>query len=378
MTKTLAVASFRRVTPAIVASARLAMANDVPDTSKSEVAILLKKAAPVLGIDGTTYHVMDILIGLSRPDDWHGDGRPIVAISNAKLAEYTMRSRRTVIRCLRQLVEAGIAAYRDSSSGRRYVYRDKKGAIETGFGIDFTPARVRLAELKAAVERYQQRLRAESAARRDIVRLSRAIKDLCGAFPHRRDQWLDELAVATTGPADEITRAERIRDVYNACTAVIDSGCVEDKMSCKGDISVTSNTNTTRETSLDRNQRPRSTERINLNKRRLRRRRGSRKRAWWNPQRKPNNKCATGNEESNGYPARGAGPSVAWAAGSSLPGGADIYRGQVRNLGRCRPSWGDVAAYDRSLRRRLAGWYFPRRTACRERHRSDRAGEIAS
>ena len=68
------------------------MANDVPDVTKAEIALLLKKAAPVLGIDGTTYHVMDILLGLSRADDWKGSGRPVVAISNVKLAEYTMRS----------------------------------------------------------------------------------------------------------------------------------------------------------------------------------------------------------------------------------------------------------------------------------------------
>ena len=69
MTEITSVASFRRVTPGIVASARLAMANDVPDISKSEIALLLKRAAPVLGIDGTAYHVMDILLGLSRADD---------------------------------------------------------------------------------------------------------------------------------------------------------------------------------------------------------------------------------------------------------------------------------------------------------------------
>src|SRR5690606_31264815 len=98
------IASFRRVTPAILASARLAMANDIPESTKAEVAILLKKAAPILGIDGSTYHIMDILIGLSRADDWAGTNRPIVAISNAKLAEYTGRSERQVTRCIRRLV----------------------------------------------------------------------------------------------------------------------------------------------------------------------------------------------------------------------------------------------------------------------------------
>ncbi len=72
MTEATAIASFRRVSPAILASARMAMANDIPDTSKSEISLLLKKAAPILGIDGTTYHVLDILLGLSRGDDWKG------------------------------------------------------------------------------------------------------------------------------------------------------------------------------------------------------------------------------------------------------------------------------------------------------------------
>lgn len=40
MTETAPVASFRRVTPGIVASARLAMANDVPDIAKAEIALL--------------------------------------------------------------------------------------------------------------------------------------------------------------------------------------------------------------------------------------------------------------------------------------------------------------------------------------------------
>ena len=69
MLEVISVSPFRRVTPGIVASAKLAMANDVPDTSKGEIALLLKRAAPMLGIDGTTYHVMDILLGLSRADD---------------------------------------------------------------------------------------------------------------------------------------------------------------------------------------------------------------------------------------------------------------------------------------------------------------------
>ena len=193
MAQSMEIASFRRITPGILASARLAMANDIPETSKAEVAIILKKAAPILGIDGSTYHIMDILIGLSRADDWKGANRPIVAISNAKLAEYTCRSERQVTRCIRRLVEAGIVAYRDSPTGRRFVYRGKDGDISKGYGLDFTPARVRINELKALVNEFQARLNSEQEARRAVTRLSRAIVDACEAYPEHAVRWSEEL-----------------------------------------------------------------------------------------------------------------------------------------------------------------------------------------
>ena len=62
------VSSFRKVTPGILASQRLAMSNDIPDIGKSEVAIALKRAAQPIGLTSTAYHVLDILLGLSKPD----------------------------------------------------------------------------------------------------------------------------------------------------------------------------------------------------------------------------------------------------------------------------------------------------------------------
>lgn len=239
MTETASVASFRRVTPGIVASARLAMANDVPDTTKSEIALLLKKAAPILGVDGTTYHVMDILLGLSRADDWKGARRPVVAISNAKLAEYTMRSERTVIRCIRRLVEVGIAAYRDSSTGRRFVYRNDGGEIVAGFGIDFTPARVRAAELRDAVDQYQRRLNEELAAKRDISRYSRMIEDLCIAFPDKTEGARAERIEILEGGLTIIERALAMSELHQKVTTSLDTYHLSFDRSCEGDISVT-------------------------------------------------------------------------------------------------------------------------------------------
>lgn len=262
MTEITSVASFRRVTPGIVASARLAMANDVPDTTKGEIALLLKRAAPVLGIDGTTYHVMDILLGLSRADDWKGAGRPIVAISNAKLAEYTMRSERTVIRCIRRLVEVGVAAYRDSSTGRRFVYRNSQGEISAGYGIDFTPSRVRIAELKSAVDQYQNKLNRDLAAKRDISRLSRAIADICEAFPEQAADWsarVNELQGATLSLE---VRAEEFRSLHAAIVEESAESSLPYSLSCEGDIHVTPYTNTTHESLFEsRNHRTRSKER---------------------------------------------------------------------------------------------------------------------
>ncbi|QND44366.1 plasmid replication protein RepCa2 (plasmid) [Rhizobium lusitanum] len=262
MTDITSVASFRRVTPGIVASARLAMANDVPDVTKSEIALLLKRAAPVLGIDGTAYHVMDILLGLSRADDWKGAGRPIVAISNAKLAEYTMRSERTVMRCIRRLVEVGIAAYRDSATGRRFVYRDKQGDISVGYGIDFTPSRVRAEEIKAAVEQYQVKLNRELAAKRDISRLARAVQDLSKAFPENSATWRDRVAKVQASGLDLEPRAQALRELHAEIVVETTIDRFEHNLSCEGDISVTPNTYTTQESLyISNDQRTRSNER---------------------------------------------------------------------------------------------------------------------
>lgn len=177
-------ARFRKMSPSIIASAQLAMCQDLPDVNKSEVSITLKRAAPALGINGTSYHILDILLGLTRAQDWSGNNHPVVAISNQRLAEYTMRSTRTIIRCIRKLVEAGILSYRDSPTGRRYVHQQKtSGTSKTeneriAYGLDFTPARARFNELKKIGEDYRERLNHQREQRRSISRLSRMINDL--------------------------------------------------------------------------------------------------------------------------------------------------------------------------------------------------------
>ncbi len=236
----------------MMVSQRLAMANDIVETTKSEVAMALKKAAPALGIDGTCYHILDILIGLTAADDWQVDKRPLVAISNEKLAEYVCRSKRTVMRCLKRLVEAGIIAYRDSPTGRRYIHRGefrqgKQGDIQRGYGFDFSPARQRVHELKQIGAEFAARLKAQKDARRTINRLLRAIEDMALLAKKVGVVFEDvQEAVANLSEQgmDVVERAQAIENIYEMAVTLVaeeapqqgDNSELNDKMSCAGDI----------------------------------------------------------------------------------------------------------------------------------------------
>ncbi|WP_063299831.1 plasmid replication protein RepC [Pseudovibrio sp. WM33] len=285
------VASFRKLTPAMVASQKLAMANDIVKTTKSEVAMALKKAAPALGIDGTTYHILDILIGLTAAEDWSQDRRPLVAISNEKLAEYVSRSSRTVVRSLRRLVEAGVLAYKDSPTGRRYIYRaGEDRQIERGYGLDFSPARQRLTELKQIGAEFAARLAQEKEAKRTISRLSRAMADLF------RLASLEELEVSEIASAfDElmdqpmgvVDRAEALTMLHELLVARFDMSetptekgdahvaehdvffDTNSEMSCAEDNNVTPYNNTTSQDSWKKSKQQRNASNdasINTNK----------------------------------------------------------------------------------------------------------------
>jgi len=246
------VSSFRKMTPGILASQRLAMSNDVPDIAKSDVAIALKRAAQPLGLTSTAYHVLDILLGLSRAEDWKGGNRPIVAISNEKLAAYVGRSERTVIRAVRQLVEARVLAYRDSSTGRRWVHRNGSGDITFAYGLDFTPARVRYREIKRLADEWQARLNAEREARRAVTRVSRAIVDILMAAGARDlSGFEDQMTRILASGASNEEKAQALLDVYDLLAeAVADTPNTDQKdiknnnMSGEHDIAVTQLSNT--------------------------------------------------------------------------------------------------------------------------------------
>ncbi len=197
----------------MLASARLAMRDDAPSVGKGEIAITLKRAAPALGIRGTVYHIMDILLGLSKTQDWRSDKRPVVAISNEKLAQMTCRTERTVSRCLKRLVELNILAYRDSPTGRRFINRAADGSAHCAYGLDFSPARLRINELKQLAETFHAQQRAKKETRRAITRHSRAIIDALTQDPN--DKQLETLKkIQSDQHLSDKEKAERLERLY--------------------------------------------------------------------------------------------------------------------------------------------------------------------
>ncbi len=245
------VSSFRKVTPGVLASQRLAMSNDIPDIGKSEVAIALKRAAQPLGLTSTAYHVLDILLGLSKSEDWKGAARPIVAISNEKLASYVGRSERTVIRAIKQLVEAQVLAYRDSSTGRRWVHRNGSGDITFAYGLDFTPARVRYFEIKRMADEWQAELNARREAKRTVTRVSRAIVDILdvNSDPSLAD-FLGQVDAILANGLDVQEKAIALMDLYDLLIEAVAEAQTAEKapennnMTCEHDMRVTQLFNT--------------------------------------------------------------------------------------------------------------------------------------
>ncbi|WP_208978012.1 plasmid replication protein RepC [Labrenzia sp. 011] len=268
------VSSFRKVTPGILASANLASQGDRPQVAKRDLSLVLKRVAPALGIDGTAYHVLDILLGLVQAEDFNVGRRPVVAISNQRLAEYTRRTPRTVTRCLKKLVEVGILAYRDSPTGRRYVYRNAGGSQEQAYGLDFTPACFNLQAFKDQATSFQQRIKALQEAKRAVTRFARAIVDLVDALGSDYETYITRLnVILDLENLEPLEKAKRVEALYHEAVATFEAQAAEtesenvNEMSSAGDIDVSPISITTPTDSFERKQkRPCSNEQEIKNK----------------------------------------------------------------------------------------------------------------
>lgn len=146
------IAKSRKITPQIRAAQAYALEGYHIGVKKSEALFALKNACGALDLTGITFQILVIMADYTRQEDWGEARAPICTLSNDRLADHCQISLRTVKRHIKKIVEAGVASYRDSPSGRRYCRQDRSIA----YGLDFSPVKARIDELKALAVEYHE------------------------------------------------------------------------------------------------------------------------------------------------------------------------------------------------------------------------------
>ena len=98
-----------------------------------------KGAARYMGMRGNVLVAMDYFFGLTRPQDWVGDCRPIVWPSAREQAEALGLTPSGVKFLNRRLIELGLIIAKDSPTGARWGRRNHNGQIIEAFGFDLSP-----------------------------------------------------------------------------------------------------------------------------------------------------------------------------------------------------------------------------------------------
>lgn len=147
---------------------------------------------------------------------------------NLRLLQQSTFSSATLKRCLRQLGDKGLVAFRDSPNGKRFGRRDASGqiVIASSYGIDLSPVGVRATELEAIADEedalqfeFRQLSRRWTCDRRKLA----GIIDAAEAFEmdgpwHECDLELQNLAIMRR----KRCTLERLRDLCDALSAVLE------------------------------------------------------------------------------------------------------------------------------------------------------------
>ena len=129
---------------------RIAKGYDATEATSPTVLLgKLKRAAPFMPIQPNIVALIDKLVSHSRKQDWKPGRTPIVWPSNEELMLSFDVSKRTIQNWLRQAIEAGLIAPRDSQNGHRGGLRDAAGHIIWAYGFDLSPLGARAAEFDA-------------------------------------------------------------------------------------------------------------------------------------------------------------------------------------------------------------------------------------
>ena len=147
---------------------------------RGEVFAAFCRAAPALGVIGLRPFI-ELLMSRSFPQDWTGETRPLVWVSNEWLRARLGVGEGRLKQLIGLAFEAGLIAMREAGNGHRRGRREEGegGRILWAYGFDLSPLAARCAEFRERADAFERRealarqLRAElSGLRRDVLTLA--------------------------------------------------------------------------------------------------------------------------------------------------------------------------------------------------------------
>ncbi len=168
----------RTLTPARLA----ALAHPPPHPggpSRREIIAVFHRAVPALGVL-MLRELIVLLIGGSPAQDWLGDGRPMVWVSNDWLCARLGIKEGQLKRLIGLAFERGLIAMRDSGDGHRRGCREKGegGRILWAYGFDLSPLAARYDEFAKLAADFEQKEAKVQTLKREISSLRRSVLTL--------------------------------------------------------------------------------------------------------------------------------------------------------------------------------------------------------
>jgi replication initiation protein RepC len=139
----------------------------------------LCEARERFGVTDRALAILNALLSFYPKNELSADDAMIVFPSNAQLSLRAHgMAEQTIRRHIASLIQAGLLMRRDSANGKRFVRRDRQGAIDEAFGFSLAPLLARADEIEclaAEVEAerlHLQRLKERlTICRRDVAKL---------------------------------------------------------------------------------------------------------------------------------------------------------------------------------------------------------------
>lgn len=144
--------------------------------SRGEVLAAFRRAVPALGVI-VLRELIELLMSRSFPQDWTGETRPMVWVSNEWLCPRLGVGNGRLKQLIGLAFEHGLIAMREAGNGQRRGAREdgKGGRILWAFGFDLSPLAARHAEFSTLAAAFEQR---EAEARRQRAELSSLRRDV--------------------------------------------------------------------------------------------------------------------------------------------------------------------------------------------------------